>query len=119
MIPTSIDGVLLRSSKPIEGATRGLKYLEKHKIPYILLTNGGGKHESVRVEQLRRVLGVELTEQNFVQSHTPFKALVEGTSKADALKDKTILVTGGDGDKCRKVAELYGLLTYLAKNSSS
>jgi len=36
----------------------------------------------------------------FVQSHTPFAGL-------DEYKDKTVLVVGGDGDKCREVAERY------------
>jgi len=36
----------------------------------------------------------------FIQSHTPFADLVE-------YKDKTILVVGGDEDKCRVVAERY------------
>lgn len=101
----SIDGVLLRSSEPLPGAINALKFLQKNKIPFILLTNGGGKHESARVEELSKRLGVPLTEENFVQSHTPFKQLVEGTDETAALKDKTILVTGGDGDKCRAVAE--------------
>jgi ribonucleotide monophosphatase NagD (HAD superfamily) len=48
---------------------------------------------------------VPLTEENFVQSHTPFKQLVEGSEEMEGLEDKTILVTGGDGDKCRQVAE--------------
>ncbi|RDW61457.1 hypothetical protein BP5796_11349 [Coleophoma crateriformis] len=103
-----IDGVLLRSSAPLPGAAAALTYLHKHNIPFILLTNGGGKHESERVAELSKKLGVPLSEENFVQSHTPFKQLVEGTETAEALKDKTILVTGGDGDKCRKVAEMYG-----------
>jgi ribonucleotide monophosphatase NagD (HAD superfamily) len=70
------------------------------------LTNGGGKHESARVAELSKKLGVPLTEENFVQSHTPFKQLVEGSETVESLKDKTILVTGGDGEKCRKVAEM-------------
>lgn len=56
--------------------------------------------------ELSKKLGVPLTEENFVQSHTPFKQLVEGTASTEGLQDKTILVTGGDGDKCRKVAEM-------------
>ena len=56
--------------------------------------------------ELTKKLGVPLTEENFVQSHTPFKQLVEGSQDMEGLKDKTILVTGGDGDKCRKVAEM-------------
>lgn len=101
----SIDGVLLRSSAPIPGAAEALAYLHNNNIPFILLTNGGGKHESTRVVELSKKLGVPLTEDNFVQSHTPFKQLVEGSDTIESLKDKTILVTGGDGDKCRKVAE--------------
>lgn len=43
-----------------------------------------------------------LTISNFVQSHTPFQELVDG------LRDKTILVTGANADKCRAIAEAYG-----------
>jgi len=103
---SSIDGVLLRSSAPIPGASEALAYLHNNNIPFILLTNGGGKHESARVAELSKKFGVPLSEENFVQSHTPFKQLVEGTETVKGLKDKTILVTGGDGDKCRKVAEM-------------
>ncbi|PQE23313.1 HAD superfamily protein [Rutstroemia sp. NJR-2017a WRK4] len=103
-----IDGVLLRSSSPLPGASEALNLLHSNNIPFILLTNGGGKHESARVAELSKKLNVPLTEENFVQSHTPFKQLVEGSEDADPLKDKTILVTGGDGDACRKVAEQYG-----------
>ncbi|KAG9235538.1 HAD-like domain-containing protein [Amylocarpus encephaloides] len=102
-----IDGVLLRSSTLIPGASEALKYLHDNNIPFILLTNGGGKHESTRVVELSKKLGVPLTEENFVQSHTPFKQLVEG-DESESLKDKTILVTGGDGNKCRNIAEMYG-----------
>ncbi len=38
----------------------------------------------------------------FVQSHTPFVELVDGEEQ---YKNKCVLVTGGDGDACRKVAE--------------
>jgi HAD superfamily hydrolase (TIGR01456 family) len=99
--------VLLRSSAPLPGAATALEYLHNNNIPFILLTNGGGKHESTRVAELSKKLGVPLTEENFVQSHTPFKQLVEGSETVESLKDKTILVTGGDGEKCRKVAEMY------------
>jgi HAD superfamily hydrolase (TIGR01450 family) len=102
----SIDGVLLRSSGTIPGAAKALAFLHNNNIPFILLTNGGGKHESARVQELSKKLGVPITEENFVQSHTPFKQLVESSGALEGLKDKTILVTGGDGDKCRKVAEM-------------
>ena len=101
----SIDGVLLRSSQPIPGASAALNYLHDHNIPFIFLTNGGGKHESDRVAELVSKLDVPLTVENFVQSHTPFQELVDGTNGKEGLKDKCILVTGGDGDRCRQVAE--------------
>jgi ribonucleotide monophosphatase NagD (HAD superfamily) len=101
----SIDGVLLRSSQNLPGATIALQLLQKNNIPFILLTNGGGKHESARVEDLSLKFGINLTEQNFVQSHTPFKDMVDGSDDLAALKDKNILVMGGDQDKCRTIAE--------------
>lgn len=102
-----IDGVLLRSSKPLTRAHRALSYLQKHRIPFILLTNGGGKSEQERVQQLSELLEVPLDTSMFVQSHTPFAELANGHVKEN-LKEKCILVVGGEGDKCRRVAEGYG-----------
>lgn len=101
----SIDGVLLHVSKPIPGAAETLSFLNEHNVPFILLTNGGGKHETERVKDLSEKLGVPLTTDNFVQSHTPFQELVDGPN---GLRDKTILVTGADAEKCRSIAERYG-----------
>jgi len=64
------------------------------------LTNGGGKHETERVEELQEKLDVPLSTNLFVQSHTPFADL-------EQYKDKTILVVGGEEDKCRHVAQAY------------
>lgn len=103
----SIDGVLLHTQKPIRRAAEALTLLQSEKIPFILLTNGGGKHESDRVAELSRHLGVPLDTSNFLQSHTPFAQFVHGhqTSGSDALRDKCVLVVGGESDNCRKVAE--------------
>ncbi|PBP15530.1 HAD-superfamily hydrolase, partial [Diplocarpon rosae] len=103
-----IDGVLLRSSTPLPGASKALAYLQRNSIPFILLTNGGGKLERERVQELSEKLEISLSEDNFVQSHTPFKDLLDGSGARKGLRDSTILVTGGDGDKCRRVAESYG-----------
>jgi len=67
----------------------------------ILLTNGGGTHESERAEKLSHELDVEITESMIVQSHSPFEEIQN-------LKDKNVLVLGGIGDSCRRVAERYG-----------
>lgn len=105
----SIDGVLLRSSAPIPGAAQSLQYLQSQGVPFIFLTNSGGKHESTRIKDLSAKLDVKLDTSMFVQSHTPFAELVH-PSKAHpkGLKDKCILVCGGDYDACRNVAHAYG-----------
>lgn len=90
---------------PLPNARRSLQYLETKGIPYILLTNGGGKSESQRMKELARQLHVYLDPSMIVQSHTPFANLVEGDSQREGLKDKCVLVVGGQGDKCREVAE--------------
>ena len=56
------------------------------------------------MDQLSQLLEVPLDTSMFVQSHTPFAELANGTCK-DNLKDKCVLVVGGEGDKCRRVAE--------------
>ncbi|KAI1496318.1 Haloacid dehalogenase-like hydrolase-domain-containing protein [Biscogniauxia marginata] len=117
-----IDGVLLHVAKPIPGAAETLAYLQENKIPFILLTNGGGKHEEERVADLSAHLGVELSTENFVQSHTPFQELASSSPSyvftsgnnekllegLEGLRDKNILVTGSDPAKARIIAESYG-----------
>lgn len=97
----SIDGVLVRSSAPLPGASQALKHLQSERIPFILLTNGGGKSEEERVSDLQIKLDVELDTSMIVQSHTPFADMTD-------LHDKTVLVAGGDYDKCQLVAQKYG-----------
>ena len=97
--------MLLHVAKPIPGAYEALKHLHDNDIPFILLTNGGGKHESERVKDLSAKLGIELTVDNFVQSHTPFQELVNGEN---GLGDKTVFITGSDAQKCREIAQTYG-----------
>ncbi|KAF2703936.1 HAD-superfamily hydrolase [Pleomassaria siparia CBS 279.74] len=96
-----IDGVLVRSSDALPRASQALSYLQSQKIPFILLTNGGGKHEAERVADLTKKLDVPISTSMFVQSHTPFADMEE-------FKDKTVMVVGGVEDKCRIVAEKYG-----------
>ncbi|KAL8913565.1 MAG: hypothetical protein Q9171_001649 [Xanthocarpia ochracea] len=112
-----IDGVLLRSSNPLPGAQQALSLLQRLRVPFILLTNGGGKHERDRVAELSRLLSVSISPDMFVQSHTPFADLIHQIDERDIvkapLKDKTILVCGGDGDSCRRVAESYGFTSVI------
>lgn len=67
----------------------------------MLLTNGGGKSEAERVQDLSEKLEIPLDTGMFLQSHTPFSDLKQ-------YHDKTVLVVGGDYDKCQVVAQGYG-----------
>lgn len=72
-----IDGVLLRGGTPIPEAIEAMAVLngknERNlKIPYIFITNGGGKLEDARCKELAEKLEVECSVAQFIQSHTPF-----------------------------------------------
>lgn len=95
-----IDGVLIRGGRLLAGAKESLERLNKLRIPWILLTNGGGSLESARAEALSAKIGVPISERQILQSHTPFRDF--------AAKHERILVVGGKNDACRTVAEKYG-----------
>lgn len=58
------------------------------------------------MEELSRKLEIDLSVNSFVQSHTPFRELVNGP---DGLGDKTVLVTGSNAaTRCREIAYDYG-----------
>ncbi|KAL9102040.1 MAG: hypothetical protein Q9163_002773 [Psora crenata] len=93
----------------VANRVKALSFLQRNRIPFILLTNGGGKSEKERIEELSTRLEVPIDLDLFVQSHTPFKKFVVGSEGEPALRDKCVLVVGGEGDKCRRVAQnVYG-----------
>ncbi|KAJ3490351.1 hypothetical protein NLI96_g1470 [Meripilus lineatus] len=83
--------------------------LENHnsfgvKIPYILLTNGGGIGEEERCRKLSNLLGVQIKPTQYIQAHTVLKSVV------NKYAAEPVLVLGGARDNVRKVAESYGFL---------
>ena len=64
------------------------------------MTNGGGKTEQERCIQLSRQLEIEVSPGQFICGHTPMRDL--------AQQYGLVLVVGGEGEKCRLVAEGYG-----------
>lgn len=64
------------------------------------MTNGGGKTEEERCIQLSNQLELEVSPGQFICGHTPMREMAE--------KYTSVLVVGGEGDKCRHVAEGYG-----------
>ncbi|KAJ5887905.1 phosphatidyl synthase [Penicillium taxi] len=104
-IAFDIDGVLLRGGNVIPEAIDAMKYINGEnqygiKVPYIFLTNGGGKTEKERCLDLSRQLNIEVCEGQFICGHTPMREM--------AQKYHTVLVVGGVGEQCRLVAEKYG-----------
>lgn len=100
-----IDGVLIRGGKVIPEALEAMKILNGDnqygiKIPYIFVTNGGGKTEAERCLQLSNQLKIDVSPGQFICGHTPMREMAE--------KYNTVLVVGGEGEKCRQVAEGYG-----------
>jgi len=100
-----IDGVLIRGGRPIPEAIEAMKMLNGDneygiKVPYIFVTNGGGKTEAERCIQLSKQLEMEVSPGQFICGHTPMGEMAE--------KYGTVLVVGGEGEKCRIVAEGYG-----------
>lgn len=108
-----IDGVLVHGDRLIPEGQRALEILNGDnelgiKIPHIFLTNGSGKPEQPRIEQLSKILHQPISIEQFIQSHTPMRAL------ADYYK--TVLIVGGEGYKCREVAEQYGFEDIVVPN---
>ncbi|AQZ11343.1 (ZYRO0A09394g) [Zygosaccharomyces parabailii] len=100
-----IDGVLVKGPETIPQAPEALRMLNGHnkyniKVPYIFITNGGGRSEKARCRDLSKRLGITVTEDQVIQGHTPMKDLVD-------VYDN-VLVVGGVLDSCRNVAEGYG-----------
>ncbi|KAJ5590264.1 hypothetical protein N7450_004236 [Penicillium hetheringtonii] len=100
-----IDGVLAHGNNAIPQAKNVLRILNGDnelgiQFPYILLTNGGGKTEEARCQQLSEVLGFPISTDQFIQSHTPMQALAEYYDN--------VLVCGGESNNIRGVAENYG-----------
>jgi len=65
----------LRGENALPQAKRALDLLHGNnpwgrKIPFILMTNGGGVKESLRVALLSRQLGYEIRLDQYLQSHT-------------------------------------------------
>ncbi|KAI0121100.1 HAD-like domain-containing protein [Xylariales sp. AK1849] len=108
-----IDGVLVHGDRLIPEGKRALDILNGDnelgiKIPHIFLTNGSGKPEKPRCEQLSKILKNPVSTDQFIQSHTPMSALAEYYP--------TVLVVGGEGYKCREVAEQYGFKNIIVPN---
>ncbi|KAI9365554.1 HAD-like domain-containing protein [Zopfochytrium polystomum] len=105
-----MDGVLVHGHTAIPQARAALARLARARVPYVVLTNGGGRTEAFEAARLTRLLcapsddGVPsappFDADRVILAHTPMKHL------AAQYADKVVLVLGPD--MSRDVALAYG-----------
>ncbi|CAO3678281.1 unnamed protein product [Umbelopsis vinacea] len=102
-----IHGVLIKGNRVLPQAKRALRLLNGDnasgkKIPFVLLTNGGGVTEEQKAAQMSRKFGLDILPSQMVLSHSPMRSLVQ------KYKHTSVLVVGGREQSCKDVAEKYG-----------
>ncbi|KAJ2827291.1 hypothetical protein GGI24_002684 [Coemansia furcata] len=106
-VALDIDGVLVRGKRALDEGRRALQMLSGNnrlgrRIPFVLLTNGGGVSEADKALAISRLLGVEIRAEQVVLAHSPMRAL------ASKYAQRHVLVVGGKQSKCADIAQAYG-----------
>ena len=105
-----IDGVLMKDKVPIPRAKEALERLNntaRGRVPRIYLSNGGGRTEATRANQLTTVLGVDVSAEECVLPHTPMKAIT-GEYRRNPLP---VLIVGRAG--APEVSRTIGLDNFV------
>lgn len=111
-----IDGVLKQGENVLPEARRAIKLLDgdnqwNQKVPYVFITNGGGKPEMTRAKDLSAELGVDVSPAQVVQAHTVMQALLP------KFAQKPILMIGGpDAEAGAARAVLEGCVLHEMKS---
>ncbi|KAJ2649302.1 hypothetical protein IWW40_003290 [Coemansia sp. RSA 1250] len=110
-----IDGVLVRGKQTIREARRALDMLSgqnklNRRVPFALLTNGGGVSEQAKASQISRMLGFEISADQVVLAHSPMQVL------APKYHDSHVLVVGGPDRQCADIAHMYGFRNVSTPN---
>ena len=95
-----IDGVVYRSKRMIEGSAEAIAQLKRLGIPFLFMTNGGGQTEESKAKELTKIIGVDITPEQCIMSHTPMQLM------AAHYKEDTVLI--GGPPSCVEVAKSYG-----------
>lgn len=109
-IAFDIDGVLKQGPKVLPEAIRTIRMLEgdnpwNRKVPYLFITNSGGKNETVRAKDLSNDFQTHVTPSQVVQAHTVMRSLTK------KYRDSPVLMLGGPDyppGSSREVLEDYG-----------
>ncbi|CAJ1037053.1 putative Haloacid dehalogenase-like hydrolase/HAD-hyrolase-like [Leishmania utingensis] len=95
-----IDGVVYRSHRLIPGADTAIQRLSTLRIPFVFMTNGGGKSEAGKAEELSALLGCHIAARQVLLSHSPMRLLVP------EYGEERVLVVGSPN--CASIAREYG-----------
>ncbi|KAM9752260.1 haloacid dehalogenase-like hydrolase domain-containing 5 [Menidia menidia] len=86
-----IDGVLVRGRMPIPAAKKAFEKLVDSQgqfvVPVVFVTNAGNCLRQTKADQLSHILGVPITQDQVIMSHSPLRMLRK-------FHDKCVLVSG-------------------------
>ncbi|XP_068453671.1 haloacid dehalogenase-like hydrolase domain-containing 5 isoform X2 [Clinocottus analis] len=86
-----IDGVLVRGRQPIPAAKKAFEKLVDSRgqfvVPVVFVTNAGNCLRQTKADQLAHLLGVPITQDQVIMSHSPLRMLKK-------FHDKCVLVSG-------------------------
>ncbi|KAK0527549.1 hypothetical protein OC834_004380 [Tilletia horrida] len=105
-----IDGVLKQGANVLPAALRAFDIINgnnpfRTRIPYLLLTNGGGYSEAERAQRLGKDFGLSIPVERVIQAHTVMRSLTS------LYAHKPILCLGGPElppGRARDVMQGYG-----------
>ncbi|KAK7200865.1 Haloacid dehalogenase-like hydrolase/HAD-hyrolase-like [Novymonas esmeraldas] len=95
-----IDGVVHRGRQLIPGADTAVQHLRLLRIPFAFMTNGGGKSEAEKAEELSALLGCSIDARQVLLAHSPMRLL------APEYAAHRVLVVGSP--HCADIAREYG-----------
>uniref|UniRef100_H2Z423 Haloacid dehalogenase-like hydrolase domain-containing 5 n=1 Tax=Ciona savignyi TaxID=51511 RepID=H2Z423_CIOSA len=103
-----IDGVLVRGKTPIPAAREMFKRLTnpdgRFKVPTVFVTNAGNALARTKADQLSNAMGVEITSEQVMMSHSPLRMFPE-------FHNKCVLMSGqGPLDQ---IAKKIGFTNYV------
>lgn len=110
-----IDGVLKAGPTVLPQALKALRILHggnryRAKIPYVLVTNGGGVSEQERAERLTKELQHEIGPEQVLQAHTVLQSLTK------LYGNDPVLVIGGPSSRASNGSAVPVMKAYGFKN---
>ncbi|KAJ3011984.1 UNVERIFIED_CONTAM: hypothetical protein HDU68_001438 [Siphonaria sp. JEL0065] len=102
-IAFDIDGVLIKGKKVLPQAIRAMQRIKENKVPFVLMTNGGGTTEINKAKELSGLLNTHIAPEQMILAHTPMASL---SSKFSKDYSEAVLILGKEG--CKDAALSYG-----------